>query len=154
MPHEYTVEWIHTLFLFAQEPLRNPIFIQSMSDNYHWETSWNLSPWHCFIFFFLLHYLCFFYNINYHSAYHQFQTSKVMWQYISFAKAPWWPSGEDYWDMKCTVMIWRSWVRTPFRSNVGCMVFLSKSKAQLEPKLWISSLKNKEKSLQNIYSKM
>ena len=25
-------------------------------------------------------------------------------------------------DMKCTVMIWRWWVRTHFRSNLGCIV--------------------------------
>ena len=27
--------------------------------------------------------------------------------------------------MKCTVMIWRSWVQTPVGSNLGCVVLLS-----------------------------
>ena len=29
-------------------------------------------------------------------------------------------------DMKCTVMIWRLWVRTPVGLNLGCAVLLSK----------------------------
>ena len=32
----------------------------------------------------------------------------------------------DGWGMKCTVMIWRSWVQTPVRSNLGCVVHLPK----------------------------
>ena len=28
-------------------------------------------------------------------------------------------------DMNCTVIIWRSWVRTPVGSNLGCVVLLS-----------------------------
>ena len=30
-------------------------------------------------------------------------------------------------DNKCTVIIWRSWVQTPFGSNLGCIVLLSHS---------------------------
>ena len=41
----------------------------------------------------------------------------------------WWPSGERrrLSDMKCTVMIWRSWVRTLVGSNLGCIVLLSQA---------------------------
>ena len=39
----------------------------------------------------------------------------------------WWPSGlsRRVSDMKCTVMIWRSWVLTAVRLNLGCVVLLS-----------------------------
>ena len=36
--------------------------------------------------------------------------------------------------MKCTVMIWRSWVRTLVGLNLGCLALLS---VMLDPKLWI-----------------
>ena len=37
----------------------------------------------------------------------------------------WWPSGYSrrLSDMNCSVMIWRSWVRTPVGSNLGCVVY-------------------------------
>ena len=37
-------------------------------------------------------------------------------------------------DMKCTVMIWRSWVRTLVKSNLVFLVLLSQ--VVLEPKIW------------------
>ena len=55
------------------------------------------------------------------------QTSKIMWQYISFFWSHWWPSGYSrrLSDMKCTVMIWRSWVQAPTGLNLGWVVLLS-----------------------------
>ena len=49
----------------------------------------------------------------------------------------WWPSGYSrrLGDMKCTVMIWRSRVRTPVGSNLGCVVHLSQ--VVLEPNLTV-----------------
>ena len=45
----------------------------------------------------------------------------------------WWPSGcsRHLRGMKCTVMICRSWVRTPVGLNLGCVVLLSQ--VVLEP---------------------
>ena len=47
----------------------------------------------------------------------------------------WWLSGwsRHLSDMKCTAMIWRSWVRTLVGLNLGCILFLSQ--AILEPKI-------------------
>ena len=36
-------------------------------------------------------------------------------------------TGISGWDMKCTVMIWSSWVKIPVRLNLGCVAHLSKS---------------------------
>ena len=42
-------------------------------------------------------------------------------------KSDWWPSGYSrrLSNMKCTVMIWRSWVQAPTGLNLGCVVLLS-----------------------------
>ena len=42
-------------------------------------------------------------------------------------RSHWWPRGwsRHMSDIKCTVMIWRSWVWTPIRSNLGYVVLLS-----------------------------
>ena len=52
------------------------------------------------------------------------QTSyKIMWQNIYFF-SHWWLRGysRHLSDMKCTVVLWRSWVRASVRSNLGCIV--------------------------------
>ena len=53
-------------------------------------------------------------------------------------RSHWWPSGyrRRLSDMKCTVMIWRSWVQTPVGSNLGCVVLLCQVVLELNIKAY------------------
>ena len=61
-------------------------------------------------------------------------------------RSRWWLSGwsRRLSDLKCTVMIWRSWVWTPVSSNLECIVLLSyvvlESEISPRVKSWLSSM--------------